>query len=331
MNIQLTYDYEVFFGQKTGTIENCLIRPVSKLLELFAHYDVNATFYIDVNFIAKAESYGVDLGVVRQNIDRIIAEGHDIQLHIHPHWENSTYENETWQIDADHYKLSDFSQQFASEIIYRSASFFEELTGYRAIAYRAGGWCLQPFQHIAEALYKAGIRVDSTIYSNGINHSNVQGFDFSASPKRNYWYFDDDPLLDKDRGRFLEIPIANISVSPLFFWKFAFAKKLGGAMHNGFGDGSALSMSRKQMLKLLTLPSTSVASLDGYKATLLEKCYQLRKNTFGSDADLVFIGHPKSLTQFSLTKLEAFIKKHSAEDRFCTVSQRYNEISSKKN
>ena len=326
MNIQLTYDYEVFFGQQTGTVENCIIKPVNALLDLFGRYGVSATFYVDITYIARAEALGIDLSLVRQNIKQLIDNGHDVQLHIHPHWENSLYKEGLWQIDAEHFKLSDFSKDAAANIIKRCAGFFEDLTGYRAVAFRAGGWCLQPFSHIDQALYDVGIRVDSTIYTNGINYSSIQGFDFSSAPERNLWLFDEDPLVESKGGRFLELPISDISVSPLFFWKFAFAKKMGGEVHKSFGDGGAIPMSKKQMIKLLTFPSTSVASLDGYKSTLLEKSYVYRKKKYGDKADLVFIGHPKSLTLFSLSLLENFIKKHIKRDRFCTVSQRYHEL-----
>ena len=33
MNILLTLDYELFLGAKTGSIENCLIRPLEAYLQ----------------------------------------------------------------------------------------------------------------------------------------------------------------------------------------------------------------------------------------------------------------------------------------------------------
>jgi hypothetical protein len=55
----------------------------------------------------------------------------------------------------------------------------------------------------------------------------------------------------------------------------------------------------------LTQPSTSVVSVDGYKASFLaEAAEEYRRK--GRD-DFVVIGHPKALTPYSLEKLDQFL------------------------
>ena len=142
----------------------------------------------------------------------------------------------------------------------------------------------------------------------------------------NHWKFQDDPLIQNESGRFLELPISDIAVLPIFFWEFVLAKKLGGKVHRNIGDGSAIAMSKSQLLRLLLLPSYSVASIDGYKARLLEKAYRMRVKRLGMEADFVIIGHPKAVTEFSLRKLAGFLEMHRSSDRFITASQWYSEV-----
>ena len=50
MDIYLTFDYELFFGEETGTVEKCLIQPTNDLLDLCERYSISMTFFVDVGF-----------------------------------------------------------------------------------------------------------------------------------------------------------------------------------------------------------------------------------------------------------------------------------------
>jgi hypothetical protein len=118
------------------------------------------------------------------------------------------------------------------------------------------------------------------------------------------WRFDRDPLVPAP-GPFLEVPIASRQLSPAFFWRMALARKLGGARHRAFGDGRAIALEPGDLLRKLTRASTSVVSIDGYKASFLEAAardYRAR----GLD-DFVVIGHPKALTPYSLQRLDRYL------------------------
>lgn len=327
MKIHITLDYELFFGIRAGTIDNCMLLPTDALLAILNPYDIKATFYVDVGYIESARRLGADLHSVQKVRDQLRYlhdNGHDLQLHIHPHWEDAQYLNGKWSFDVARYKLADFPQRRAEDIINRYVNVFSDIGLPRPIAFRAGGWCIQPFSHIAPALRANGIKIDSTIYYRGKSLSKTHSFDFSSAPAHNTWRFNEDPLQATSDGTFLELPIAEIDINPLFFWRLALIKKLNSSGHRAFGDGNALPMSKKDSLRLLTRGSYSVASLDGYKSTLLEKALKRRMQRLGDDADLVLIGHPKALSRFSLGKLKSFIRKHEEHD-FTTVSSWYSK------
>ena len=101
------------------------------------------------------------------------------------------------------------------------------------------------------------------------------------------------------------MPIASRRLRPDFFWRFACVKKLGGARHRAFGDGSPIALERGDLARKLLTTTTSVVSMDGYKASFLEYAaddYRRR----GLD-DFVVIGHPKAATPFSLERLDRFL------------------------
>ena len=77
--------------------------------------------------------------------------------------------------------------------------------------------------------------------------------------------------------------------------------------HKAMGNGYAVKMENSQIINLLTKPSYSVVSIDGYKSKFLEKAYKWYKKR--SLENFVIIGHPKAFTPFSLQKLNAFITK----------------------
>lgn len=317
MNIILSTDYEVFFGRNTGTVEKTLLEPSKALCNVAARYGVPLVFFVDIGFLLRLREEGSRFPALMRNYDRVIRQleqfvalGHEIQLHVHSHWEDSHWNGASWEIDTRRYQLHNFGQFEIHEIVHRYAEALRTIAGGDGVfAYRAGGWMIQPFEQIREALRDADIYIDSTIFKGGKSVGKILDFDFSDAPSASHWFFDIDPLVASPNGEFLEIPIANYQVSPVFYWRFALAKKLGGTIHQSFGNGSSIPISRSDLLRKLSHWTNSVVSMDGYKANLLENAYQRYK--IESKTDFVVIGHPKALTRYSLQQLELFIKRRN--------------------
>lgn len=322
--ILITLDYELFFG-KSGSIERTIINPTKKLISILDRHKIKASFFVDSGYLIKLKEYmqnfeGLkkDYDLISQQIQKLSKEGHDIQLHIHPHWEDSIYDGKQWVFDTNRYKLSDFSELEIDDIVKRYSIVLEEITNLKPTTFRAGGWCIQPFDKIANALKKYGIRIDSTVYYNGKNTTPSKSFDFTDASQKDNWKFSNDPLIEDEDGYFLEIPISSVKTSLFFYFRFILNKFFGGKNHQSFGDGFAISNSKKQIFELLLKPSFSVASIDGYKASLLNRCAKQNKE------QLVLIGHPKAFTPFSLKALDTFISKRQNDSIFTTYSN-YNE------
>jgi hypothetical protein len=320
MKIVLSTDYEVFFGRNTGSVENTLLLPSQALCDIAARHEIPLVFFVDIGFLLRLREDGRRFPALMRDHDRVMRQlgqfvdaGHEIQLHVHPHWEDSHWNGESWSIDIRRYRLHDFSEHEIREIVQRYVEALRTLTGSDGVfAYRAGGWMIQPFTQIRGALHDVGIYIDSTIFKGGKLDGKIVNFDFTDSPSASHWFFDNDPLLINPDGQFLEVPIASYKVYPNFYWRFALAKKFGGAMHQPFSNGSPLQMNRANILRKLTHWTNSEVSMDGYKASFLEDAYS--RYEMDGKTDFVVIGHPKALTLYSLQQLESFIKKHRANE-----------------
>jgi hypothetical protein len=312
----ITLDYELFFGRQVGTVEHCMLRPVEALKEVVDRHDVKLTLFVDAGYLLRLKDQArvapdllQDHAKVSEQLSSLVDQGHDVQLHIHPHWEDSVYRDGAWSIDTQRYRLHDFDRESAMGIVGDYKQVLTEIVGDRVFAYRAGGWCLQPFAPIAEALSAHGIWLDSTVYFNGYSPDDIRGFDFRLAPKRTSWRFNADPLEVEEAGRFLELPISACRVSPLFYWKLAFLKKFARGAYKAFGDGQAMVANSAYYRALLTRPSHSVASIDGAKAGLLESAYHQLGQMEGPRIFNV-MGHPKALTPDSLRRLDRFLSRH---------------------
>ncbi|UCV05487.1 hypothetical protein [Dechloromonas denitrificans] len=313
MNFLISLDYELFFGRRTGSVEHCLVEPSEALCKAVHPYGGKLSFFVDVGFLLRLAAEAGKSDVLRReyselcrHLERLQQQGHELQLHIHPHWEDTHWVDGNWQIDTQRYRLHDFAEEQITEIVSRYCKALAAFCPAGSIcAFRAGGWVLQPFSKLAGALAANGIEIDSTVFENGQSESDTHLFNFCGAPQKSFWRFDDDPLLEVAQGRFLEVPIAAHPVTPAFFWKLAFLRKLGRQTDKAFGDGTAIPLGRNDLLKKLLSRTWSVVSIDGRKVDFLEAAFE-RYARLGRN-DFVVIGHPKALTRHSIRRLEQFL------------------------
>jgi len=323
MRLILSLDYEVFFGRNTGSVERCLLAPTEALAKLALSRGIPLVFFVDAGFLLRLRQDRLhhpllrrDYDLVRRQVETLARQGHEIQLHIHPHWEDAVWTGDAWHLTLDRYRLHDFSPTDVRRIVSGYTAVLRDLAGSdQAFAYRAGGWRLQPFAPLGEALRAEGVRIDSTVFAGGLLQDPAGGFDFRGAPALDHWRFTDDPLRIDEQGPFLEVPISAQPRPPAFFWQLALARKLGGDRHRAYGDGAAIELGRQDLLRKLTRTSDDVVSLDGLKADTLEQAYQAHRRA--GRGSLVVIGHPKAVTPHGLRALADFIDRRRRDDEFC--------------
>ena len=120
------------------------------------------------------------------------------------------------------------------------------------------------------------------------------------------WRFDYNPLVEDPGGPFLEVPIAHHRVSHCFYLRHAFSRYLGRARYQSLGNGIGITPGHRPLIKKLLRRSSSVVSVNGFKDSSLSAAaveYKAR-----GDQDLLVIGHPMSLTPYSLEKIGEFLE-----------------------
>lgn len=325
MTIFLTYDYELFFGEQTGTVEKCILEPTNHLRDLAKRSGVKLIFFIDVGYLKKLNEYKNDFPKVKREYDLVteqirmlIAEGHDCQLHIHPHWEDTVHTGENWKMNTSRYKLTDFSDEDIEKIMLEYQGILAELTLKPVKIYRAGGWCLQPFSRIFKAFQKAGLKLDSSVFPGGKFTEGNYFYDFTSTPEKSIWKFSDDLCKEDVNGAFVEYPISSFKYSPFFFWRLFLNGRLNPKNHKPIGDGFPMA-SPGQRKRMLTKGMLLSASCDGYFVTKLDAV--LKQNQSKKFNEMVVLGHPKACTHFALKELEEFIIRHKNNHRFLTFSE----------
>lgn len=199
LNICLTYDYELFLGENDASYEEILFIPTKKLSKVMTDNGAKGTFFADVcSALAyqKIPDNGYH-GMFSSQIQQLIRDGHDVQLHIHSNWYCAKKEENELFITPQGYRIHDFgfdeTQDLSVQKIVRNTKQYLEMTlkqvypDYRCIAYRAGGFGVQPEDQLLKILRDNGIVLDSSVLphmkADGVNH-----YDFTSIPNQLNWW-----------------------------------------------------------------------------------------------------------------------------------------------
>lgn len=310
MQVYLSFDHELFFGEDTGSIEKCILEPTDLLRKLAKKHQVPFIFFVDAGYLVRLKDHSKDpicaayLAAMCKQLQQLDAEGHQIALHVHPHWEDSWFDEGKWTVDTKRYKLSDHSKEEAERIILKYDHMLSQITGKKCTAFRAGGWCIQPFSHIKEALKKNGLMIDSSVYSRGYHDSPAHSYDFRSAPHKAEWKFENDCCVEDQTGSFKEISITPDRIGARFYWDLYFKMRSSPQRYKPMGDGMWLK-DKGRIYKQFYSSTDHFACADGYFSS------RLKKNLFECEQSnldhMMVLSHPKSLAPCSFDYLDEFI------------------------
>lgn len=269
----LSQDYELFFD-RSGSIQKCLFEPTDMLLDFADQSGLRITFFVDAGMLclmgqlsAASPSVSAELSKIRRHIENVHSRGHEIGLHIHPHWEDTRWEDGQWDFSETRYQLRDFSVDEVSDIVSRYSGALNELCDGTTRTYRAGGFCIEPFEKLKAPLIENGITVDSSVVPGAKLDDPDKGFDFSNMPPKSWWRFNSTPRKPDADGAFLEIPITPVTLPPLHYWARAVDRIFDRQPKGVIGDGSSKAIGKKEVLRRLAgAGRVSELSLDVAKA-----------------------------------------------------------------
>lgn len=329
-NIYLTFDYELFLGAETGTVNNCLHIPMIQLMKVLNKYDIKCTLFVDCAYIYRlsqiknvSQSLNADFQTIIADLKEYIANGHEVQFHYHPQWLFSNFSDGRWCLDFEHYGMGDLEEDFLKKTFKDSKQLVEDLLNVKMSAFRAGGFTLQDCPYVSDLFTDNGISIDSSVVIDGKYKSSSINYDFKAVPHKSMWLFSDSVVAEDKAGSFVELPINTHRVTGIYYYlqkvkNYCFFRKK--VLQWGDGKSVAYSESRKNLMvdklkRIISCDVAKYASLDVLSATSLENDYKKQKGDV-----MVLISHPKYLTNVSIDLLDKFIANHIKSDKFKTVS-----------
>lgn len=335
--IILTFDYELFLGKETGNVKETMIEPTDKLLSILEKNGSKLTVFWDVlhyyrllELGNKIRELSDDRGLIENQILELARRGHDIQLHLHPHWLDAQYENNKWIFSYDRFKLHNLSDENNEEDINTitgcvsiSKKLMEDLIrkvkpDYKVNAFRAGGYLIEPFEKLKQALQKNEIRIDSSVCTNLFNCNENFSFDFRSYPAKQKYRFEFSPKRIDNGGYFCEIPITTVKIPALINIYFTFLRIIKypdlESERKGSGTGDYFQPAGYQRLKKLSaLTHTRVNQLSTDGSFRERFNYKFNKVPGYS----TMILHPKLLNRHRLAIIEDYVSTNKI--RFISI------------
>lgn len=340
--VLLTADYELYLGKNFLSYEEILFEPTRKIINTLEKHNIPLNIFPDICSVWRHREYGLSdyVNKFEAQLIEAIQHGHDVQLHLHPHWLNSLYRESEWVHDLKIFKLQDYGfdgesieKYSANTIIKRGKEYLESLltkyvSDYQCIAFRAGGYCLQPDdKKLIKALLDAGITIDSTIIPNCVLKTNVNDIDFKDVPDLPNWFISDQGGVKKaDQYGIFEIPIpSSTKILPKFK---AIAKGIlsnetqetvsnpprGSVIQNSSMKGDSFINKNIKRFNYLTrtvglLECERMFSERGMEYMLSILRDWIQKYSHFDDIWLSIIMHPKSIFQEHIDNLIKFTNK----------------------
>lgn len=327
-NLLITYDYELFLGNRSGKAIDCILKPTRRLLAIMAETSVKAIFFIDSVFLMRLkkqaethEACKFDWLEISQQIGEMITKGHYVYPHIHPHWLDAFYledENE-WKLDnIDRYRFANISEEARHLVFSESIAILKDIIhqvkpDYELDAHRAGGWSIQPFADFLPYYKKFGIKYDFSVLDKAYMFTKAQYFDFSTIPNKDIYRFNDDVTMEVPDGDFIEIVNSTHQLNPIIkFLDRILLKILYKVAHDySYGKGSGQMAIKMETIlpksykglnmtnsdnQYISVEQLSIIKITGYLLFL-------KRNKL-----MHFVSHPKMVTNHNLKSFRRFLK-----------------------
>lgn len=358
--LSLTADYELFFGKNSYSEDETLIKPTRELLDIVKCHNASVTLMADILSVFRYREFKIEgyPEAFEKQLKYAVANGHDVQLHIHPHWLKSTYLNNCWTFDRTSFRIHNFGfdatmqeENSANRILFEGKRYLDNLLKpvkdtYSCTAFRAGGWCIQPEIEVFKALKSVGINIDSTVFNKGYMNTDTHKVDFRNVPSdSSYWV---DPYIGINSAceyniinNILEVCIGSYSLKPsLYLYKIInkLSKMLSkqNSQKGTFISSNNISMHKglfnklnRQLMNFINLPI--ILSLEGNSSYVLKEIikYYIRKHK-REDGYVTLITHPKCLDSNDFKILNSILnyinKNYKGEIKFLSLSDINNKL-----
>ena len=186
-----TVDYEIF-GDGSGSIHETLVAKTDFLLDCFRSLGIKATFFVEIEEIYRFRTDKVEgWDLIEQQLTRIISEGHEVALHVHPQWIEAEYDRTAGQyiVDDEAWKMDKvFQGKALTEYLTSRRSMLTELLfdlghSVEIVGFRAGGYNVGDPATNAGAIQAAGLSYDASVVVGATAAGPYSEYDFSKNTR----------------------------------------------------------------------------------------------------------------------------------------------------
>jgi hypothetical protein len=339
LKLFLTFDHELPLGGISMNYAQAMFDPTEKVLKVAEEENVRVTLFTDILCALRFKEWDNE-GFYKpytEQLKRAILKGHDVQLHLHPHWLTSTYSNGSF-IPSNDFALSDFKNKKYPDniagIIERGISLLQTICkeanpNYKCIAFRAGGYNISSPEFIFPELHKNGIRFDSSICKGYYFKSSLSEINFSDVPSLPNWFIGKDGMYNRNApDGILEIPVGarprKLFEIPTRFklkkYRDREPENRGIPIHEGKGAGLKFKIKQALSARMLSFDNYT------YSASHLMNILDHHVNQYSNTETIMVsaIGHPKSMDDYALSLMKSFIgetrKNYGSKAEFITFS-----------
>jgi hypothetical protein len=220
--IIITVDYEIF-GNGTGDVRQHVVDATQRMAAVCRRYSAPLTIFFEIEEfmafergrVALSEHLGYDPAqLIRDQISSLSAEGHDIQLHVHPQWYGASFVAGKWQLQPEVETIDALfaTADLASDYVRSRKEVIESLLADRSakpvIAYRAGAFSARPGARLLAALRENGFHFESSVVRGLHRESGHYSLDYrGVESMEPMWRVSDDVAQEDLEGAVWEVPI----------------------------------------------------------------------------------------------------------------------------
>jgi hypothetical protein len=319
----VTFDYELFLGKVSGSVEKCLITPTEKICTVLNKYAVKAIFFVDTTYILRLNEKSTeyhqalnDLNKIKKQLSDLASQGHLIFHHFHPHWLDAIYDPDTNTWDCSNHKrfaLSNLEGDDIEKIVAFSDTFLRDLYPMNFVpeylGFRAGGLYSQPFHPLVPIFKKYHIKYDFSVLKGAYSFGDTYSFDYSILDESHelIYSFEDSNTEKKESGFFIEFAMNNFAMNIFqrlinsLFYRFFSKNKSWKRIGDGTSSGNYIQSKRKQ-----------ISNQETFSIELLNPLKSLYYfNYFRKNKILHLISHPKLLSLNSIMSFDLFLNLSS--------------------
>ena len=331
--VLLTFDYELFLGLNSGTVEQCMILPTDKIHQVLSKHNTKAVFFVDTTYIYRLEEQAIkykqaenDLIKIKNQLKQLATDGHSLFHHFHPHWLDAIYSpsNNTWDCsNHSRFALSNLEVDQIKSIISYSDIFLRSLYPKDQtplfFGFRAGGLYSQPFERLVPFFKEKNIKYDFSVLKGAFSDQKNYRFDYmnALNIKEPFYRFENSNTEVHPSGFFMEFSMNNFSMNIFqriinsIYYRLNSQKDTWKRFGDGNSSGNRIQNSARNLISNETF---SIELLNKIKAIFYY--LYLKKNN-----SIHIISHPKLVSEHSM---EAFDRLLGVLNKRFTINSKFD-------